>query len=223
MSCNRTSQSASAANSHLTARGSASPRSSLGRNMRNLCLAALLFSGACFGQTAQPPATPAELKYLRFLILNVASLDHSPDAIKSYEDSLVLQFGLNPQDSVAIHSAGPNHKYDACPAPAVHQTLVAGKTALRRTISRRSKLQCAARAGHRTLANQILNTVTPVTAARLRPPGISWPPQRAVSSLSHPSLRPHSGATFKILNHRRETWRWRPGSLLAATRSRRRV
>jgi hypothetical protein len=48
--------------------------------MRNLCLAALLISSVCL---AQPPAqashaaTRDEIKFLRFLLLNVASLDHS--------------------------------------------------------------------------------------------------------------------------------------------------
>jgi len=74
--------------------------------MRYICLAILLVSSVCFGQTAQPPATTAQLKYLRFMLLNVASLDHSPDAKAAYEGSLVLQFGLSSQESAVIHSAG---------------------------------------------------------------------------------------------------------------------
>src|SRR5947209_590703 len=64
----------------------------------------LLICGGCFGQS-QAPATADELQYFRFMLMNVASLDHGSNAIKMYEDSLVKQFGLNPQEAAAIHGA----------------------------------------------------------------------------------------------------------------------
>jgi hypothetical protein len=80
--------------------------------------------------TAQPPASGVELVFLRFLLLNVASLDHSPDTVKAYEDSLVMQFGLSAQESAAIHSAGQTLNTQLAQLRQSTQTLVAGKTAL---------------------------------------------------------------------------------------------
>jgi hypothetical protein len=65
--------------------------------MRRLHLAALLVSCVCFAQTSQPPATADEVKYLRFLLLSVASLDHSQAAVKAFEDLLVKQLALTPR------------------------------------------------------------------------------------------------------------------------------
>ena len=63
----------------------------------------LLFCCGCYSQVIQTPVTPDEAQYLRFMLMNLASLDHHPDAIKRYEDSLVKQFGLTKQESAALH------------------------------------------------------------------------------------------------------------------------
>jgi hypothetical protein len=44
--------------------------------MRYLAFAVSLVSSLCLAQSSQPPATPQEVRYLRFMLLNVASLDH---------------------------------------------------------------------------------------------------------------------------------------------------
>ncbi len=159
--------------------------------MRNLWIAVTLYSSLCFAQQ-QPPATAAELKYLRFLLLNVASLDHSPDAIKSFEDSLVLQFGLSSQDSAAIHSAGQTLNTTLAQLRQSTKTLVAGKNALSSNdLATLQSINAQREQTIEQLANQVLNTVTPATAARLRAPGhimaaaksgqLSQPPQPAAA------------------------------------------
>jgi hypothetical protein len=146
--------------------------------MSYLALAVLLISAVCSGQTAQtaqtaqPPATAAELKFLRFLLLNVGSLDHSPDAIASYENSLVKQFGLSAQESTAIHSAGQTLNTALAQLRQSTQALVAGKTVLSPTdIATLQSLNAQREQTIESLANQILNSVSAITAARLRTPG----------------------------------------------------
>jgi len=141
--------------------------------MRNLCFAVLVISSVCFGQAVtQPPATADEVKYLRFLLLSVASLDHSPDAVKSYEDSLVLQFGVSPQESAVIHSAGQTLNTLLAQLRQSTQTLVAGKTVLAPAdITALANLNGQREQMIVTLANQILNSVSSTTATRLRAPG----------------------------------------------------
>jgi len=146
--------------------------------VRYLALAILLVSSVCSGQTAQtaqtaqPPATADELKYLRFLLLNVASLDHSPDAVAAYESALVLQFGFSTQESAVVHSAGQTMKTTLAQLRQSTQALLAGKTALSPTdIATLQSLNEQREQTIVTLANQILNSVSSLTASRLRAPG----------------------------------------------------
>ena len=144
-------------------------------------LAVLLISSVCLGQTAPvsapPPstairATASQMKYLRFLLLNVGSVDHSPDAVKSFEGSLVLQFGLNVQESAVIHSAGQNLNTVLAQLRQSSQTVVAGKTVLTAAeIGTLENLNAQREQAIASLANQILNSVSPLTAARLMSPG----------------------------------------------------
>ena len=140
--------------------------------MRHTSLAALLLSSVCLAQTSQPPATPDEVQYLRFMLLNVASLDHGPDAIKAYEDSLVKLHGLNAQESAAIHSAGQS----------LHGLLAQLRQSTRAIVANKTLLSGADKAALDNLdaqrekaivdrANQILNSVRGETATRLRAPG----------------------------------------------------
>jgi hypothetical protein len=138
--------------------------------MHYIVLTVLLGASVCLA--AQPPATPEEIQYLRFLLLNVASLDHSPEAIKSYEDSLVRHFGLNNNESAAIHTAGQTLK----PVLAQHRqssrTIVAGKSVLSPVDSEAlANLDAQREQTIVNLANQILNSVSPAVADRLRVPG----------------------------------------------------
>ena len=140
--------------------------------MRNLSLAILLVSSVCLGQTvAQPPATTAELKYLRFMLLNVASLDHSPDTIAQYEASLVFQFGLSSQELAAIHSAGQSMHTVLAQLRQSTKTLLAGKTTLLPAdTTALASINAQREQEITTLANQVLNSVSATAATRLRAP-----------------------------------------------------
>jgi hypothetical protein len=59
------------------------------------CCMFVLFSVAAFAQLTQSSATSDELRYLRFLLMNVGSIDHSAKSVEAYEASLVRKFGLN--------------------------------------------------------------------------------------------------------------------------------
>ena len=140
--------------------------------MRHTCFAALLLSGVCFAQTSQPPATPDEVRYLRFMLLNVASLDHSPDAIKAYEDSLVKLHGLNAQESAAIHSAGRSLNGLLAQLRQSTRAIVANKTLLSDADKAAlDNLDAQREQAIVNLANQVLNSVRAQTATRLRAPG----------------------------------------------------
>jgi hypothetical protein len=126
----------------------------------------------CYAQGPQPAATADELRYFRFMLMNVGSIDHSPKAIDAYEASLVKQFGLNTQESAAIHAAGQRLNALLTQLRPSSKAVVNGKknlsaadaTALSALSDQREQLIA-------TLANEILNAVRPETAARLRTPG----------------------------------------------------
>lgn len=143
--------------------------------MRHLCFAILLSSAVCLaqpvGQTFQP-ATRDELKFLCFMLLNVASIDHSPDAIKAYETSLVLQFGLSVQESAVIHTAGQTLNPVLTQLRQATRDLLAGKTELSPAdAATLANLNVQREETITNLANQILTSVSAVTATRLRAPG----------------------------------------------------
>jgi hypothetical protein len=119
-----------------------------------------------------PPVIPEELQYLRFVILNIASLDHSTDAVKSFEDMLVKQLGLNAQESAIIRAAGQSLK----PVLAQHRQtargIVTGKASL--TAADRAALAALDTEREQMIldrANQILNTVRGATAGRMKSAG----------------------------------------------------
>ena len=133
--------------------------------MRHTCFAILLLSGGAFAQGPQALATADELKYLRFLLLNVASLDHHPTAVQSFEGQLVKQFGLNIQESAAIHAAGQTLK----PLLAQHRqsssAILAGKTRLTPTdLAALARLDTQREQTITNLANQVLSSVRGETA-----------------------------------------------------------
>jgi hypothetical protein len=132
----------------------------------------LLVCGGCYGQASQAPPTTDELQYFRFMLMNLASLDHSPESIKAFESSLVKHFGLNAQESAAIHGAAQSLNAVLKQLRQSAQAQTNGK----RTLSAPDIASLSALSAQReqlilTLSSQILNSVRPETAARMRVPG----------------------------------------------------
>jgi|SRR5271157_1207241 len=130
-----------------------------------------LLAGACFAQS-QAPVTTDELQYLRFMLMNLASQDHSATAVAAFESSLVPQHGLNAQEAAQIHSAGQTLAALLQQIRRSANDITAGK----KTLSDADVAALQALSNQReqlieTLANQILNSVRPETATRLRTPG----------------------------------------------------
>lgn len=139
--------------------------------LKIICVFVLICYG-CFGQTTQAPATPDELTYFRFMLMNLASIDHDPAAIKMFEDSLVKQFGLNQQESAMIHAKTQplnvllnQHRQSAQGILKGKKTLSATDAAALNALTQQREQLVA------SLSNEILNSVRPETAARLRTPG----------------------------------------------------
>jgi len=139
--------------------------------LRNGCIAFLLCCG-CYGQNSQAPATASELKFFRYMLMSVASIDHAPQAVAAYEASLTKNFGLTAQESAVIHAAGQQLNTLLKQIRAEEQAITHGKpllsaadaNALANLTSQRDQMIA-------TLSNEILNSVNPATAARLRAPG----------------------------------------------------
>lgn len=104
--------------------------------------------------------------------MNLASLDHSPDAVANLGHGLVKQFGLNAAEMAVISNAGQTLKLTLSQLRQSLQATMAGKTVLApadsasisNLVAQRDQLIA-------TLAQQILSSVRPETAARLRVPG----------------------------------------------------
>ena len=132
---------------------------------------AILFLGLCYAQQ-QAPATADELKYLRFMLLNIASIDHDPKAIKAYEDNLVKLHGLSAQESATIHSLGVTLNLLLAQNRKIAQGIVANKQSLSDSDKDAlAQLDAEREQKIMDLANQLLNSVSAATAARLRAPG----------------------------------------------------
>ncbi len=136
------------------------------------CIVLALAAGACFAQATLPPATVDEMQYLRFLLMNIASLDHSPEAIQRFEDGIGKQFGLDKQEAAVIRAAGDELNVLLKQLRLASRAIVPGRSGLTPAdsaalatlaVQREQKIEF--------LANRILNSVRPVTAARLRAPG----------------------------------------------------
>ncbi|HLH18972.1 MAG TPA: hypothetical protein VKX45_17260 [Bryobacteraceae bacterium] len=125
----------------------------------------LLLACACHAQSSQPPVTADELQFFRFMLMNIGSIDHHPDAVAAYEASLVKQFGLNSQESGFLHGQGQRLNALLKQLRRQSQAIVSGKKnlsaadadALTALINQREQLIT-------TLANEILNAVRPETA-----------------------------------------------------------
>lgn len=148
------------------------------------CVFAILCFG-CYAQTAQTPVTTDELQHFRFMLMNLASLDHDPNAVSAYEASLVTAFGLNSQEEATIHAAGQSLKTQLAQLRQSSQAIMAGSNAspaatsqagASGTLSATASAALSSLSAQRealivTLANQIVNSVRPETAARLRKAG----------------------------------------------------
>ena len=137
--------------------------------MRYFMPVMLLVSATCLGQAQ---SVPSEQEYLRFVLLNIASLDHDPEGIKAVESHLVKQFGLSASESAAIHAAGQALRPLLDQNRRAGRTIGAGKRVLSpsdlaalRDLDAQREQRIAA------LASQILSDVRPITAARLTAAG----------------------------------------------------
>lgn len=138
------------------------------RTVRACCML-VLFSVATFAQLTQSSVTSDELRYLRFLLMNVGTIDHSAKSVEAYEASLVRKFGLNQQEVNVIHAAGQRLNALLQQLRQQSQATLRGKKA----VSTDDAATLASLAQRReelieTLANQILNQVRPETAAHMR-------------------------------------------------------
>jgi hypothetical protein len=87
-------------------------------------------------------------------------------------NALATNFGINSNDSAAIHGAGQTLKPLLAQLRQSSRSIVAGKSALSPADSATlANLNAQREATIVNLANQILNTVSPVVAQRLRVPG----------------------------------------------------
>lgn len=139
--------------------------------MRNLVAVLMLAALVC---AAQAPFVPSEQQYLRFILLNIASLDNDPQSIKTFENQLVKLLGLSPQESAVLHSAGESLRPLLAQNRQLGRAIAAGKAALSpndhatlRELDDRREQRIAA------LASQVLRDVTPRSAARIQGAGRS--------------------------------------------------
>ena len=132
----------------------------------------LLAAGACFAQGSQPPASADEMQYLRFMMMNLASLDHHPDAVQRFEGGLVRQFGLNQQETARIHAAANELNALLKQLRQSSRAIVPGKSGLTPgDLAALSALAAQREQKIQSLVDGILNSIRPETAARLRAPG----------------------------------------------------
>ena len=129
----------------------------------------LLLSSGCFAQSSQAAATADEQKYLRFILMTLASQDHSPANVKAFEDSLAVHLTLTPQEAAQIHAAGQALAALQQQLRASSKSTVAGKSSLSDAAAASlSALSDQMDQLVASLSNQILNSVRPETAAHIR-------------------------------------------------------
>lgn len=137
--------------------------------MRNLVAVLMLAALEC---AAQAPFVPSEQQYLRFILLNIASLDHDPQAIKAFENQLVKLLGLTPQESAVLHSAGESLRPLLAQNRQLGRAIAAGKVALSASdIAALRELEDRREQRIGALASQVLRDVTPRSAARIQGAG----------------------------------------------------
>jgi hypothetical protein len=125
-----------------------------------------------YAQSTQTAVTQDQLQYFRFMLMNLASLDHDQNSTNAFEASLVPTFGLNAQEAAAIHTAASSLHALLKQIRQSSQAVIAGKTSLSAAdLSALSNLATQRETLLATLANQIASSVRPQTAARLEMAG----------------------------------------------------
>ncbi|MBL8232859.1 MAG: hypothetical protein JNL98_30450 [Bryobacterales bacterium] len=66
----------------------------------------LLYAPQCAGQGSQAPASPDEMKYLRFVLMQLGAIDGHPNSRQACEYNLVRQFALSDAEVAALRAAG---------------------------------------------------------------------------------------------------------------------
>lgn len=111
------------------------------------------------GRPHVEPATPEELQYFRYLLMTIGSPDYSRDAIDKTEGALAYQFGADAREAGVIHAAGARLR------TILTEMRGAGAAAAMAELDARREQAIA------ELTGQILESIRPETAARMRMPG----------------------------------------------------
>lgn len=125
-----------------------------------LGIVALLF--ACHAQAQESPLTASELKVFRHLVFTLGEPDWVPQLAPPQASYLMSQFGLNQAEMDVIQSARLTLSSLMFQ---LHQAGVSGPTSTDLEV-----LQQQRDASLEQLANLVINSVRPETAARLRAP-----------------------------------------------------
>lgn len=135
-----------------------------------VCL--FLFAGVALAQQATmpaAPATPAEVDFVRYVLMSIASPERDPQVAKMNEDAFVRVFGLNQQEASILHSAGESFAAVLRDFQSQRQAVLAGKASVsQQDISQVNAVTAAFNQAITVLANQVLNSVRPEKAMLLR-------------------------------------------------------
>jgi hypothetical protein len=127
----------------------------------------LTFGSTLFAQSIQPPANSDELKFFRYLLMTLGSLDYSQEFITNTRGDIIRQFGLNDSEAATIQSAAQVMRTTLQQIRQSIQSTPTGNSsapALSALIAQRDQVI-------ESLANSILASVRAETATRLRFPG----------------------------------------------------
>lgn len=132
----------------------------------------LLYPPQCAGQGSQAPASPDEMKYLRFVLMQLAAIDGHPNSRQAFEYNLVRQFALSDAEVGALRAAGQEPQVLLVQLRQSVRAIPQGRAGL----SQADKAALRALTAQRdqeveALGNRLLNQVRPQTAAKLRQPG----------------------------------------------------
>jgi hypothetical protein len=141
-------------------------------NRVSKCIASILLICSAALAQSQAPASANELKYFRYLFRTLGSIDYSSSFIQNFESAVIAQFGLNAQEAAMLDSAGQSFRSVLASTRTSAISILSAKTSL---TSADGAALAALKAQQdqmvQTLANQLLNSVRPQTAVRLRAPG----------------------------------------------------
>lgn len=143
--------------------------------VNRLCLTFLIIALGTpvgFSQSPQPPPTESELGYFRYILMSVGSPTYARDFVSSVEDAVASQANLNAQEREVVHSAGLSFRAVLEGLNRSASAIAAGKEELSSDdLDALAALRASRDAAVLEIASQILNSVRPETADRLRVPG----------------------------------------------------